>query len=251
MASIYIKDLPTIVNPDLQNGYTIYDDTITTYKTLADEFGGGTGTTNDGDYLPLTGGTLTGNVIVDNSYFDFFGSGAIHSKMSIDNTDNSFFIETSTIKVSGNILPQTTTTSNLGSASKSWNNGYFNGEIIGVSDERLKTSIRPFNINEINASKQLIKEIGFYKFLSAINEKGYNNAREHTGMTVQKAIEIMENNNLNPFNYGFICYDNMIPEENSGLKNNGLNDKYSFRYTELLAFMLKGIQEQIDLLFNK
>jgi len=247
MASIYIKDLPTIVNPDLQNGYTIYDDTITTYKTLADEFGGGTGSTTTGDYLPLTGGTLTGNVIVNNSYFDFFGSGLSHSKMYMDNTDNTFFIQTNNVKLSGNLLPQTSTSKNLGSATYTWNNGYFNGETIGVSDARLKTEIRPFTTDEINASKELIKEIGFYKFLEAIDLKGIDNAREHVGLTVQKAIGIMEKNNLNPFNYGFICYDKL---ENDNT-NNKFNDKYSFRYTELLAFILKGMQEQLDYLFNK
>lgn len=59
---------------------------------------------------------------------------------------------------------------------------------------------------EISAAKTLSKEIGTYKWLEAIQAKGAD-ARTHIGMTVQRAIEIMEANNLDPFAYGFICYD--------------------------------------------
>jgi len=60
--------------------------------------------------------------------------------------------------------------------------------------------------DELNAAKQLSKEIGTYKWLQVIAEKG-DSARKHIGMTVQRAIEIMTANNLNPFEYGFIGYD--------------------------------------------
>jgi hypothetical protein len=77
---------------------------------------------------------------------------------------------------------------------------------INTSDAREKTPVDEFTADELNAAKQLSKEIGTYQFLSAVAKKG-DAARKHVGMTVQRAIEIMEANNLDPFAYGFICYD--------------------------------------------
>lgn len=59
---------------------------------------------------------------------------------------------------------------------------------------------------EIAAAKALSKEIGTYKWLQAVQDKGAD-ARAHVGLTVQRAIEIMQANGLEPFEYGFICYD--------------------------------------------
>lgn len=39
-----------------------------------------------------------------------------------------------------------------------------------------------------------------------VEQKG-SDARLHVGMTVQRAIEIMQDHNLDPMAYGFICYD--------------------------------------------
>lgn len=94
----------------------------------------------------------------------------------------------------------------LGSATYRWNTVYAGTGTINTSDAREKTPVDEFTAEELNAAKQLSKEIGTYKFLSAVAKKG-DDARKHIGMTVQRAIEIMEANNLDPFAYGFICYD--------------------------------------------
>lgn len=80
-------------------------------------------------------------------------------------------------------------------------NGSFNG-----SDARLKTAIAPLTANEINAAKQLSKEIGTYQWLESVQKKG-DAARHHVGFTVQRAIEILQLNGCDPFSYGFIGYD--------------------------------------------
>ena len=115
---------------------------------------------------------------------------------------------------------------------------------VSASDERLKTEIRKLTENELNASKQLLNEIGLYKFLQSVKDKG-DSAREHVGMTVQKAIQIMENNNLDPFNYAFICKDF---NKNKPLDPIYSNDpyKYAFRYTELILFIVAGLSQEID-----
>jgi hypothetical protein len=77
---------------------------------------------------------------------------------------------------------------------------------INTSDAREKTAVAGLTANELEASKLLGKEIGTYKWLASIAEKG-EGARTHIGMTVQRAIEIMESCNLDPMAYGFNCYD--------------------------------------------
>lgn len=77
---------------------------------------------------------------------------------------------------------------------------------INTSDARKKTSIAKLSANEIKAARQLSKEIGTYQWLEMVQQKG-DTARQHIGLTVQRAIEIMEQNGLLPFNYAFICND--------------------------------------------
>ena len=159
----------------------------------------------------------------------------------------------------GNVMPYYNGTKNLGSANYQWNNIYSVNSPIVSSDERIKTSISGFTQNEINASIQLSKEIGIYKFLTAIQEKG-DAARKHIGFTVQKAIEILKNNNLNPFEYSFICYDEWAEEiinhpaidnVDSWIETKPAGNLYSFRYTELLMFMSLGFEERLTLIENK
>lgn len=111
-----------------------------------------------------------------------------------------------TQKVCVDIKPEYTNIFSLGAANNAWKDIYAQDTSINLSDARKKTEVVGFTQDELNASKQLSKEIGTYKWLSAIQEKG-ENARKHIGMTVQRAIEVMEANNLNPFDYGFIGYD--------------------------------------------
>ncbi|HBS63067.1 MAG TPA: hypothetical protein DEB32_10190, partial [Stenotrophomonas sp.] len=77
---------------------------------------------------------------------------------------------------------------------------------INTSDEREKTPVRPLEQAEISAAAQLGREIGAYKWLASVEAKG-DAARWHIGMTVQRAIEVMQSHGLDPFAYGFICYD--------------------------------------------
>ena len=119
---------------------------------------------------------------------------------------------TNAMNFNARILPKADNYYTLGSTSQRWSQLYAGTTTIATSDARLKTDIVAFTQDELNAAKQLSKEIGTYKFLSAIAEKGEESARKHIGMTVQRAIEIMQANNLNPFEYGFICYDSWDDE---------------------------------------
>jgi hypothetical protein len=106
----------------------------------------------------------------------------------------------------GSVYPGADGTQNLGIAGQGWKEVFATAGTINTSDARVKTSVRSFEDAELAASKQLGKEIGIFKFLAAIESKG-DAARNHTGMTVQRAIEIMQMHGLDAMAYGFICYD--------------------------------------------
>lgn len=110
------------------------------------------------------------------------------------------------IVVTGTATPEADNTRTLGTSALRWSTVYAGTGTINTSDAREKTPVVALTADEINAAKQLAKEIGTYKWLSAIASKG-DAARMHVGLTVQRAIEIMTANNLNPFTYGFICFD--------------------------------------------
>jgi hypothetical protein len=123
---------------------------------------------------------------------------------------------------------------NLGSGSNRYATVFAATGSINTSDAREKTSVRALTITEIRVAKQFALEIGSYKWLAAIEAKG-DAAREHIGLTVQRAIEIMEANGLVPFNYGFICYD----EFEDG-------NRYAFRMDELSLFIARGQQSALQ-----
>lgn len=187
------------------------------------------------------------------------------------------------LTVAGNISPSAHNTYDIGTTAVRWKDLWLQSGAFNGSDARLKTEVRHFTKNEINAAKQLSKEIGFYKWIESVEKKG-ESARSHCGLTVQKAIEIMEKNELNPFDYGFIGYDqwddkivhhdeikaveakeavydiegNMIekaidpieykPEWDEIVIKAG--DAYSFRYDQLNIFIAKGIEERLAVLEN-
>lgn len=173
----------------------------------------------------------------------------------------------------GNIAPTTDNTKSNGLASNRWSVVYAGTGTINTSDAREKNEVRSLTENEIQAAQALSKEIGAYKFLSSIAEKG-DAAREHIGMTVQRAIEVMESFGLNPFNYGFICYDEWDqqtetipaveavdevlgedgtvvkeaveakPEEIKIIREAG--NRYSFRMDELSMFIARGVSAKLE-----
>ena len=104
------------------------------------------------------------------------------------------------------ITPGTDNTISLGAASLGWKELFCDNGTINTSDARRKTEVATLSVAEISAAKQLAKEIGSFKFLAAVAEKG-DAARNHIGMTVQRAMAIMEGNGLDPFAYSFICRD--------------------------------------------
>lgn len=137
------------------------------------------------------------------------------------------------LSAAGTLTPGGDNSQTNGSASKRWSTVYAGTGTINTSDAREKTTVTPMTDAEIAAAKQLASEIGTYRFLDAIAAKG-DGARTHVGMTVQRAIEIMELHGLDAMKYGFICFD----EWEAG-------DRYAFRPDELMFFVARGFDARL------
>lgn len=162
----------------------------------------------------------------------------------------------------GFVTPATDNVTNLGSFNRRWSNVYAATGAIQTSDADHKTPVVPMTANQILAASQLAREIGAYKFLDAVAEKG-DAARDHIGMTVQRAIEVLESHQLNPFAHGFICHDEWdeqvidhpaIQDEDGTLVAAAYTEIrpagsiYSFRADELNYFIARGLAARLDAL---
>lgn len=182
------------------------------------------------------------------------------------------FMNTNGVSAGKSLLPSVTGTLFVGSASRLWQTIYAVNGTINTSDARLKTPVRPMSAAELAAAKDLAREIGFYKRLSSIEREGEEVARWHAGMTVQRAIEILVGHGLDPFELGFICYDqwdDQYRQVEATLKESGefdetgkpimvvdvpahqvlevaAGDRYGFRMDELLAFIQRGLVQRQD-----
>lgn len=126
-----------------------------------------------------------------------------------------------TIDASGHWLPGTDNTQNLGSGSLRMAVLYAGTGTINTSDATEKTAVSALTASEIAAAKELALEIGSFQFLDSVERKGAENARHHIGMTVQRAIEVMESHGLEPFRYAFICYDEWDAETKEAVCDDG------------------------------
>lgn len=152
----------------------------------------------------------------------------------------------------GSWRPYTDNTQSLGEASRRASVVYAGTGTINTSDAREKSPVNALTSDELAASKALAAEIGTYRFLAAIAEKG-DDARKHVGMTVQRSIEIMAAHNLDPFAYGFICHDTwdataeVLDDESGEVISTAQDagDRYSFRPDELLMFIARGMEARL------
>ncbi|MGK5080464.1 tail fiber domain-containing protein [Janthinobacterium sp. HLX7-2] len=106
----------------------------------------------------------------------------------------------------GSVGPLVDNAHTLGSSALAYSTVYARTGTINTSDVRLKCYFRDLTSTEIAAARDIARAIGIYRWRDAVESKG-EDAREHIGPTVQRAIEIMQAHGLDPFNYGFICYD--------------------------------------------
>lgn len=156
-----------------------------------------------------------------------------------------------------NTTPGADNESTYGSASLRIKEVFAASGAINTSDAREKTAVRPLSPAELAAAQDLATEIGAFQFLESVAKKG-DAARLHVGMTVQRAIEVLQSHGLDPMAYSFICHDaweawevhyeaNPDAGTPAWVETHPAGDRYSFRPDGLLAFILRGLaQTQSD-----
>ncbi|WP_293705567.1 tail fiber domain-containing protein [Stenotrophomonas sp. UBA7606] len=196
-----------------------------------------------------TGGLPFAQFIRDGDITVGFQLRGMSAGLSITSADAS----TTFVQVSSTyVRPGVDNAQTLGGASNRWSTVYAATGTINTSDAREKTTVRPLTASELAAAAELGSAVGAYQWLAMIAEKG-DAAREHIGMTVQGAIAILESHGLDPFAYGFICYDQwdelpeVVGEEGEVAQEyRAAGDRYSFRMDELLAFIARGLAHRLD-----
>ena len=177
-----------------------------------------------------------------------------------------------TISAPGHLIPQTNNTKDLGSSSSRLREIFCVNGTINTSDEREKSSIRELTQQELACAADLACLARMYQWNNALELKG-DEARLHCSPTVQSVIACMESHGLDPFRYGFVCYDkwdeqeegwNEWPAQEEVRDEEGnviqpaieagrelvqeyrpAGDLYSLRSSELQFFIARGQEERL------
>lgn len=219
--------------------------------------GGGVNAANDGVNMTLqgSGGSFAGDVKIRNgtqNIYQWDDSADWH--IWYDNSGATHMVLTA-----NELRPGGDNVTALGSSGVRWEEVFAGTGTINTSDAREKTTVIPLSNEELEVAAELSREIGKFQFLTSVEKKGEKLARQHTGMTVQRAVELMEEKGLNPFAHGFICYDEWdeIPEvpdeydEEGNLIQTGVpgipaGDRYGFRADQLALFMIASLRAEVD-----
>lgn len=124
---------------------------------------------------------------------------------------------------------------------------------INTSDAREKTAPRDLTDAELACASDLARLPSIFQWLHAIEAKG-EAARLHCSPTVQSVMAVMEAHGLDPFRYGFVCYDEWdeqpeIRDEETGevtQEYRPAGNRYSLRPSELQAFVSAGMAQRVS-----
>lgn len=199
-------------------------------------------------------------------------AGVVDGRFSVYTALSGTVFERLRVDSSGHTSPGSDNAYSCGVSARRWSVVYAATGTINTSDARDKTAVRPLTEAELAAAKDLAREIGAYRFLDAMAKKGAD-AREHAGLTVQRAIEVMQSHGLEPLRYGFICHDSwpasvepaeyrqrdtgMVDGRGQPIQEQVLvraerripaGDRYSFRPDELNLFLARGFEARLSAL---
>lgn len=156
------------------------------------------------------------------------------------------------IRQEGDFRPQLDNAYNIGTASFRVKEYFGVAGAINTSDEREKTAIRQLTEQELRCAAALALLPSIYKWKEAVARKG-DGARLHCSPTVQSVIACMESHGLDPFRYGFVCYDQwdeqpevLDPDTGDVVQEyRPAGDRYSLRPSELQFFIARGQEERL------
>ena len=159
-------------------------------------------------------------------------------------------------------MPTTNNNFDLGTSALRWRDVYCNQGAFNNSDIELKQDIASLTAAEMKAAKRLSALFKTYRWKDAVEEKGTDKARTHTGMIAQQIQAAMSAEGLDATKYGLFGTDEWyendkkevitldqlkddIPDPLDSSKTiNPMSTegytkitRYSVRYTELLSFI--------------
>lgn len=120
-------------------------------------------------------------------------------------------INSTQTRVSGLFAPVTTNTSDVGSVNQVFRNGFFQNALTVISDANHKPVVDSLPDALLDAFDTL--KIKQWKYDWAIDEKGEENARWHTGLIAQEVIVACNDVGIDPLKYAFLVYREWENEE--------------------------------------
>jgi hypothetical protein len=163
-------------------------------------------------------------------------------------------------------------TASVGTASVRWSVIYAATGTINTSDEREKEWRSGLTEGELRASKRIVAELGFYRWVDAVAKKG-DEARYHFGARAQQVWAIMADEGLVdpiidglPGNapYAFLCFDQWdavpeVPAVKEVLEENGevvedaqaaipakpAGNRFGLRVDQLTMFLIAAQEQRL------
>jgi hypothetical protein len=149
------------------------------------------------------------------------------------------------------LRPEADTAMNLGAGAARWGTLYASNGSINTSDAREKRWRGPLTAEELAAARDLVREIGIFQWLTALEDKG-EAARLHVGIRAQTVAEVLTRHGLDAARYGFFCFDEWGESEGFDAKGNVIaipaGERYSLRPDQLILFMLAAQEQRLTVL---
>lgn len=162
------------------------------------------------------------------------------------------------VKNTGHIAPISDNTYDIGNVSFRVREYFGANATINTSDRREKCDIVDMTEQELTCAKELAALPKLFKWRNSVGSKG-DKARQHCSPIAQDVISVMQSHGLDPFKYGFVCYDEwdetqeILDEETKTVScaYKPAGSRYSLRYDELQFFIIRAQEYRIREIENK
>jgi hypothetical protein len=143
--------------------------------------------------------------------FEFGGTSTSHSlRLTNDSGDSINLVVEGNIASQGEMFPLTDNSQSSGRAGNRWSELFAGTATVNTSDGREKTDVLALTNKEMQAWSNV--QWITYKWIEAKSKKG-DAARTHAGAIAQQVQAAFEDQGLDAFSYGLLCYDVLTKTE--------------------------------------